>query len=138
MDFKVFKILLSVEVVLLFIQFWLGVSINFFVSMPLLSPFDFSSYSGGSEVLAHIVNGVVVIALAALIFTYGVRLKSIFVSALSIAALALVIVASERGMVFALVGHDGTYSLEMAISFLVAYTIYLALFYTPERLLPRK
>ena len=138
MDFKVFKILLSVEVVLLFIQFWLGVSINFFVSMPLLSPFDFSSYSGGSEVLAHIVNGVVVIALAALIFTYGVRLKSIFVSALSIAALALVIVASERGMVFALVGHDGTYSLEMAISFLVAYTIYLTLFYAPERLLPRK
>ena len=138
MDFKVFKILLSVEAVLLFIQFWLGVSINLFVSMPLLSPFDFSTYSGGSEVLAHIVNGALVIALAGLILIYGVRLKSIFVSALSTAALALVIVASERGMVYSLVGHNGTYSLEMAISFLVAYTIYLALFYAPERLLSRK
>jgi hypothetical protein len=138
MDFKVFKILLTAEVVLLFIQFWLGVSINLFVSIPLLSPFNFSSYSGGPEVVAHVVNGILVIALAALILIYGVRLKSIFTSALSTAALVFVIVASERGMAFALVGHDSTYSLEMAISFLVAYTIYLAMFYLAERMLPRK
>jgi len=138
MDFKAFEILLAAEVVLLFIQFWLGVAINLFVSIPLLSPFNFSSYSGGSEVLAHIVNGILVIVLAALLLIYSVRLKSIFISALSTAALAFVIVASERGMAYALVGHDNIYSLEMAISFLVAYTIYLAMFYVAERMLPRK
>ena len=138
MDFKAFKILLAAEVVLLFIQFWLGVSISLFVSIPLLSPFNFSSYSGGLEVLAHIVNGIFVMALAALILIYSVRLGRIFVSALSTAALVLVIVASERGMVFALLGHDSTDSLEMATSFLAAYTIYLAMFYLAERMLPRK
>jgi len=138
MDFKAFEILLAAEVVLLFIQFWLGVAINLFVSIPLLSPFNFSSYSGGSEVLAHIINGIFVIAFAALILVYSVRLKMIFVSALSTAALVLVIVASERGMVFALIGHDNTDSLEMATSFLAAYTIYLAMFYLAERMLPQK
>ena len=43
MDFKVynvFKILLAAEVVLLFIQFWLSVSVNLYVTIPMLRPFD--------------------------------------------------------------------------------------------------
>ena len=46
MGFKLFKILLSVEVVLLFVQFWLGMSINLFVAVPLRTASNFSSYSG--------------------------------------------------------------------------------------------
>jgi hypothetical protein len=64
--FQIFKIVLGVEVVLLFIQFWLGVSINLFVKLPLNTAQDFSSYYGGTEVLAHIINGIQVLALAEL------------------------------------------------------------------------
>jgi len=133
MDFKAFKILLAAEVVLLFIEFWLGVSINLFVSIPKLTPLNFSSYSGGSEVLAHITNGILVIALAALIVSYSIKLRSLLISALSVVALVFAVVASERGMEFALVGHNYTLSLEMAISFLIVYTLYFIEFYVVER-----
>ena len=133
MDFKLFKILLAAEVVLLFIEFWLGISISLFVSIPKISPFNFMSYSGGSEVLAHITNGLLIIALAALIVSYGIKLKSILVSALSVAALVSAVFASERGMEFALGGHNNTLALEMSISFLVVYTLYFIELYMVER-----
>ena len=54
MGFKAFKILLGIESILLFVQFWLGMSINLFVSMPLYTPQDFSGYAGGAgSVGAH-------------------------------------------------------------------------------------
>jgi len=85
--FKVFKILLAVEIVLLFIQFWLGVSVNLFVMIPMLKPFDFSTYSGGSQFMAHITIGILIIALGALILSYGIKLENILISAVSVAAL---------------------------------------------------
>jgi hypothetical protein len=92
MGFKFFKIVLGVEVVLLFIQFWLGVSINLFVKLPLNTAQDFSSYSGGTEVLAHIINGIQVLALAELILSYGSRLRNARISALSALGLVFVII----------------------------------------------
>lgn len=137
MDFKVynvFKILLAAEVVLLFIQFWLGVSVNLYVTIPMLRPFDFTSYSGGFQVLAHITNGILVIALGASILSYGIKLENILISVVSVAALVFAVIASERGMVFALGGHYNILSLEMAISFLAVYTLYFLDFYIIERL----
>ncbi len=133
MDFKRFKILLAVEAVLLFIQFYLGISVNLFVSIPVLSPFTFSSYPGGFELLAHITNGILVIALSALILKYAINLKETFISALSGAALIFVVIASERGMEYALGGHYDILSLEMAISFLTVYTLYFLEFFLVEK-----
>ena len=56
MGFKVFKVMVDVEVILLFVQFCLGMSINLFVAVPLNKPAVFSSYVGGDEVLAHILS----------------------------------------------------------------------------------
>ena len=134
MDFKLFKILLAAAVVLLFIQFWLGVSVNLYVSIPLLSGFNFSSYSGGFEVLAHIASGILVIALLALIFSYGFRLKSNFISALSVVTLVFAVIASERGVEFALGGHNNILAMEMAISFLIVYTLIFTEFYLVKKL----
>ena len=100
MSLKFFKILLSVEVILLFVQFWLGMSINLFVTVPLNSASNFSSYSGGSEVLAHMFNGVLVLALAGLILSYGSRLRLIRVSALSVVGVVFGVVAAVTGAKF--------------------------------------
>ena len=134
MDFRLFKILLAAEIVLLFIQFWLGMSINLFVMIPMLSPFSFSSYAGGFEVFAHIAIGVSVLAIAGVILSYGFRLKSTYISALSVVALVFAFIAPATGYAFVLRGQDSTLSMAMAISFLITYTIYLAEFYIIQRI----
>ncbi len=128
MGLKFFKILLAIEVVLLFVQFWLGMSINLFVAVPLNSASNFSSYSGGTEVLTHMVNGVIVLALAALILSYGSRLRIIRISALSFVAVVFAVVATATGATFLFRLQDDNLSLAMAMSFVIIYTAFLVLF----------
>lgn len=134
MDFKVFKILLAIQIILLFAQFWLGMSINLFVSVPKLTPFSFSGYSGGSEVLVHIVTGIAILLIAALILSYSIRLKSKLLSAISTAALVFAFTAPAAGYTFVLKGQNDGYSMAMAMSFLIAFTLYLACFFLIDRL----
>jgi len=129
MGFKFFKILLGVEVVLLFVQFWLGMSINLFVAVPLHTASNFSSYSGGAEVLAHMVNGVLVLALAGIILSYGSRLRLIRVSVLSVVGVVFAVVASVTGATFLFRMQDDNLSLAMSVSFIVVYTVCLSLFF---------
>ena len=129
MGFKFFKILLSVEAVLLFVQFWLGMSINLFVVVPLRTASNFSSYSGGEEVLAHMVNGVLVLAFAGLILSYGSRLRLIRVSVLSVVGVVFAVVASVTGATFLFRMQDDNLSLAMSVSFIVVYTVCLSLFF---------
>jgi hypothetical protein len=128
MSLKFFKILLSVEVILLFVQFWLGMSINLFVTVPLNSASNFSSYSGGTEVLTHMVSGVLVLAFAGLILSYGSRLRIIRVSALSVVAVVFAGVAAATGATFLFRMQDDNLSLAMAMSFIIIYTAFLVLF----------
>ena len=131
---KVFKIMLTVECVLLFIQFWLGMSVNLFVIVPLSSAFSFSSYSGGYEVFAHLVNGVLVLAISGLILSYGFRLESRFISALSSLAVVFTVIAAATGATFALEGQNNSLSMAMAMSFLIIYTVYFSEFYLVGRI----
>jgi len=134
MDFRVLKILLAAEIVLLFIQFWLGMTINLFVSLPMNTPFNFSAYSGGYEFLAHVITGLSVLLIAGVILSYGSRLKNNFVSGLAIAALVFAFIAPATGYAFALGGQDNSLSMAMAMSFLIVYTIYLSEFFMIQRI----
>ena len=133
MSFKFFKILLGVEVVLLFVQFWLGMSINLFVAVPLRTASNFSSYSGGEEVLAHMVNGVLVLALAGLILSYGSRLRLVRVSVLSVVGVVFAVVAAVTGATFLFRIQDDNLSLVMAVSFILVYTVCLSLFFLVDK-----
>ena len=126
---KVFKILLATEIILLFIQYWLGMSINLFVLLPVSSAQNFAGYSGGNEVLSHIINGVLILAFAGLILSYGSRLKNRVISVLSIIALIFAVVAVSTGLTFAFSLRDDNLSLTMAVSFLVVFIAYFSEFH---------
>jgi hypothetical protein len=134
MGFKLFKILLCVEAILLFIQFYLGMNINLFIAVPLYTAQHFSSYNGGAEVLAHIVNGIIILALAGIILSYGSRLRNPWVFALSAVALGFAVVAVATGATFAFSMQDDSLSLAMAMSFIITYTVYLVEFYLVDKL----
>jgi hypothetical protein len=129
MGFQAFKILLGTAVILLFIQFWLGMSINLFVSLPMYRQQDFSSYGGGQEVFAHIASGVVILVLAGLILSFSSRLRSRAVIVFSAAGLVFAVIAAATGATFLLKGQDDVLSLSMAVSFLLVFTAYLSEFH---------
>jgi hypothetical protein len=134
MGYKLLKILIGLQVILLFVQFWLGMNLNLFVAVPLKSPQNFSSYSGGYELLAHIVIGVTIFVLAGLLLSYGSRLRSRYLSALSVFGLVFAIIAPATGVTFTLSGQDNSLSLAMAMSFLIAFAVYLSGFYLVDKL----
>jgi hypothetical protein len=109
--------------ILLFIQFWLGMSKNLFIMVPLSMPFNFLSYSGGVEVLAHVVNGVLVLAFAIFVLGFGVKLKISIMSKLSALGIVFVMLAIVNGFLFTFSGQNDGFSAGMAMSFLSVYTV---------------
>ncbi len=83
MDYKTIKKLITIEGVLLFIQYWLGMSINLFIKIPLKTPLNFFSYPGIVEVLAHIANGILILAVAFVMLAYLLKQKWALFSKLS-------------------------------------------------------
>ncbi len=134
MGFKLIKILLGIETVLIFIQFYLGMNINLFVKIPLTTPQNFANYSGGAEVAAHIIDGILILTLASIILSYGSRLRNVWVSALSAFALGFALVAVATGATFTLRGQDGSLSLTMAMSFIMVFTIYVSEFHLVRKM----
>jgi hypothetical protein len=55
--------LFIVEIALLFVQFWMGITNILFIIVPLNAPFNFIGYAGGLWVLAHVVNGLLILAI---------------------------------------------------------------------------
>jgi glucan phosphoethanolaminetransferase (alkaline phosphatase superfamily) len=90
---------------------------------------DFFSYSGGVEVLAHIVNGFLVIAFALLIIASSIRLKDSFISKLSLLAIVFVVSAIITGFLYVLGGQNDSFSIAMAMSFIFVYTVYFSELY---------
>lgn len=129
MRFERFKILLGVIGVLLFIQFWLGISTNLFVKVPLNMPLSFLSYNGGLEVGAHIVNGVLVLASGVVLTAFSAEFKRSLITRLSVLGLFFVLSAIVLGFIFVLNGQNADFSIGMAMSFLIVYTVYFTEFY---------
>ncbi len=129
MDYNTLKKLITLEGVLLFVQFWLGMETNLFVEIPAEAPLNFFGYSGGLGVLAHIANGALILLVASLILIYSVRLTNSLFSKLSIVGIIFVAVAIAGGVIFITGGLDDSFSMAMAMSFISVYTLYFYEFY---------
>ena len=134
MGFSLLKSMLATGVVLLFVQFWLGMNLNLFVSLPIRLPSDFFSYSGGDELFAHVFVGVAVFVLAGLILSYGSRLRNIRFLALSAIGFIFSFVAVATGATFALRGHENIISLAMGMSFLLVFAVFLAEYFLLDKI----
>jgi hypothetical protein len=132
--------LFIIEIVLLFAQFWMGMTNNLFIIVPLNSPFNFFGYAGGVEVLAHIVNGSLILAIGLLIIYFSHKIKNSLV--LRLTALAVVFAASaiasgtlflEIFLIPSLQQVDDYFSMVMAISFLSVFTVFFTEIYVLKK-----
>jgi len=129
MDYKTLKNLITIEGTLLFIQFWLGMSVNLFIQIPAGTPLNFFGYFGGVETLAHIANGFLILIIASILLVYSIKQTNSIFSRLSIIAIVFIVIAVVIGLVFILGGLDNLFSMAMAMSFITVYTLYFYEFY---------
>ncbi len=128
-SYKTLKRWIIVVGVLLFIQYWLGMVINLFANISKTNPLNFLSYSGGFEVLTHILNGFLILIVSLIIVLYCLKLTNSIFNKLSILATLFVISAITTGLVFILGGMDDSFSIAMAMIFISTYTLYFYEFY---------
>lgn len=125
MDHRTVRELIAVVGILLFTEYLIGMGINLFVTIPQQTAFSFFGYTGGVEVLAHIAIGIVIVIVALAILASSIKLNNAFLSTLSLLALALIVGAVGDGALFMLLGLQNTYSMAMAMSFVLALIVYL-------------
>ena len=125
--------LFVVEIVLLFIQFTMGMINNLFIIVPLNAPFNFLSYSGGLEVLAHVINGALILVFGSLIIYFSHKTHDKLVMHLSVLAVVFAISAIINGTLFLEIfsfpmyyNIDQYFSLAMALSFILVFTVFYA------------
>ncbi len=129
MEYKSFKNLIIIVGVLLFIQYWLGMTINLFAMIPETAPLNFLSYSGGFEVISHMINGFLILIISLIIIYYSIKLTNSVFSKLSIVSTLFVVSAIITGFIFILEGMNNSFSIAMAMIFIFTYTIYFYEFY---------
>jgi hypothetical protein len=134
MDLKTLRRLMVAEVILLLVQFWLGMSVNLFVTIPTSGPLGFLQYGSGVEVLAHIVNGFLVVLFAAAVLTTSIALKNSLLVKTSLLAVVFVLSALTTGFLFLLGGQDDSFSMAMAMSYISAFAVYFYSMYKIGRL----
>jgi len=129
MNLGILPKLIIIQLFLLFVQFSIGMWNNLFALVPLDGPFKFFVYSGGIEVLAHIINGALVLALGLTIVWFSFKTRSSLAFRLSILAVVFTISAIANGTAFleiflfpSLYNFDNYFSLAMALSFLVTFS----------------
>ena len=132
--------LFVVEIVLLFIQFTMGMINNLFIVVPLNAPFYFLSYSGGLEVLAHVINGALILVFGSLIIFFSHKTRDKLVLKLSILAVVFAISAITNGILFLEIfsfpmyfNIDQYFSLAMALSFISVFTVFFTALYMVNR-----
>ena len=128
-NYDTLKKLIIIVGVLLFIQYWLGMVINLFTTIPINSPLNFLGYSGGLEVLAHILNGFLILAVSFLIIIYSIKITRSFLSKLSLLASLFVVSGITMGLIFTLGGLNNSFSIAMAMIFISTYSLYFYEFY---------
>ena len=127
--FKTLKNWIIVVGILLFIQYWLGMVINLFANISKTNPLNFLIYSGGFELLVHIINGFLILVVSLIIILYCIKLTNSLFSKLSILAMLFIISALNMGFVFILEGMNNSFSITMAMIFISTYTLYFYEFY---------
>lgn len=132
MGYILLKSLIATCVILLLVEFWLGMNLNLFVSLPNPLPSNFS-YNGGAELLAHVGVGITIFVLASLILSYGSRLRNLLFTSLSAMGFVFAIVAPATGATFSLRGQDDVLSLAMAMSFIIIFAVFLSEFFLIDK-----
>jgi len=139
-DFMLLVKLFVIEIVLLFIQFTMGMINNLFIVVPLNAPFYFLSYSGGLEVLAHIINGALILVFGSLIIFFSHKTHDKLVLKLSVLAVVFAISAIINGTLFLEIflipkyyNIDQYFSLAMAMSFISVFTVFFTALYMINR-----
>jgi hypothetical protein len=140
MDYGILRKLFAVEIALLFVQFGMGMSSTLFIIIPINGSFNFFGYSGGIDVLAHIVNGSLILLFAFAIIWFSFKTKNILILKLSALAVALTIVAIACGIVFletfsypSLYNVGNDFSMAMAMSFLFVFAIFFSELYVTKK-----
>ena len=140
MDYGILRKLFVIEIALLFAQFWMGMSTNLFIYIPLKTQFDFLSYAGGIEVLAHIVNGSLILFFGFTIIWCSYELKNPIILKLSVLAVVFTIIAITSGVVFleifsvpSLYNTDNYFSIAMAMCFLSVFTVFFSEMYVIKK-----
>ncbi len=121
--------LVIAEAILLYVQFWLGMSLNLFIPVPNSTPFDFIGYDEGVILLAHILNAFLMLIIGsyiAYIISHG---GGKWPNIQSLLTGIFVVVALIAGFVFSPGGSDRFFSITMAISFISVFTVYFAMIY---------
>jgi hypothetical protein len=132
--------LFIVEIVLLFAQFWIGMTNNLFIIVPLNAPFNFLGYAGGLEVLAHVVNGSLILAIGVSIIYFSYKTRNKLVLKLSVLSVVIAISAVVNGTLFlgifllpSLRTIDDYFSMAMAVSFLLVFTVFFTSLYVIKK-----
>ena len=132
--------LFIVEIALLFAQFWMGMTNILFIIVPLNAPFNFFGYAGGLGVLAHVVNGSLILAIGLLIIYFSYKTKDKLVFRLSVLAIAFAVSAIANGTLFLeiflippLRQVDDYFSMAMAMSFLSLFTVFFTSIYVVKK-----
>lgn len=120
--------LVSLELLLLAIQFVLGMFVNLFVTLP--SPV-FGMYGmmqlmvnpGMPAVMGHLVGGMVLGGLAILTFAGSTVTRNRLLIATTGGTLASVVGAGISGMEFLFSGQNNAFSYGMSVGFLLAFTL---------------
>ena len=101
-----------------------GMVINLFTTIPNNSPLAFISYSGGFEVLAHIINGFLILIISLIIILYSIKLTKSYFSKLSLLGTLFVISGIIMGLIFILGGMNNSFSIAMAMIFITTFSLY--------------
>ncbi|MGD0451885.1 MAG: hypothetical protein ABSA79_12640 [Candidatus Bathyarchaeia archaeon] len=140
MSFTVLRKLIIVELFLLFIQFGFGIWNSLFALVPLKAPFNFFVYYGGLDVLAHIVNGSLILLVGGLIVWFSSQTKNPLIVKLSALGVVFTISAIANGIIFleifsvpSLYNIDNDFSFAMAMSFLSVFTIFFTEIYITKK-----
>jgi hypothetical protein len=135
MNYRTVQTLITIIGVLLFVQYGLGMVVNFFAAIPPDTPLAFFSYSDGIEVLAHIVNGSLILIIAVGIVGISATLGNNLLPKLAVLALIFVAAAVATGLIFTLQAQDPAFSIAMAMSFISAYTVYFGAYFVSGRIM---
>ncbi len=131
-QFRLLRTMIVMLLILLGIQYELGMAVNLSPDLPTLPPFDFSLARvfgalrlAGSSAVAHSFLGsvLVVVALLTLVLSLASRVKSVQIFG-SLGCLSIVL-AAAGGVLFVLSGFQADhFSLAMASNFILAFTFY--------------
>jgi hypothetical protein len=113
----VLRFLLLATLILLAIQYVLGIYVNAYVSPP---------YGSGALFGFHYAVGVILAGLAVVILVVSGLTRSAAAITTSAAALIFIVVAGQSGRLFSFNGQNPVYSVVMALGFLVAFASYFS------------